>query len=112
MFFACKVGDKQYELPKLTLGEARILKKHFGLMQLEDMNPTDPDHLTGLLYLCLRREAPGATLEALLSRIDELDIEDFAMAESAPEEVPTVAADAAGGNGKKATSRKKTGSQS
>lgn len=111
MFFACKAGDKQYELPKVTIGEARLLKRHFGLAQIEDLNPTDPDHLAGLLFLCLRRESPGVPMEKLLAEVEDLDPYAFE-AVDAPDTDPTPAVAGGGKSGKKATTRKTTGSQS
>jgi len=93
-FFKCKVGGKAYELPKLTLGEARILKRDFGLDDLEYFNPTDPDHLTGLLYLCLKREKPDASHALLLAEVESLDVEEFEQSDpetkAAPDPQPAV----------------------
>lgn len=87
MFFKVKVEDRLFELDKLTLGEARVLKKHFGLVNLSSFDGTDPDQLVGLLYLALKRERPDATHEDLLGEIEGLDIEGFATAEDEQEEI-------------------------
>lgn len=122
MFFACKVGDRKFELPKLTLGEGRILKREFGLEQYEDFNETDPDQLVGLLYLCLKREKPDATHEELIAEVEAMDVHEFASTDdteedptdAAPEaaEVPAVKDVTDVKAGKSAKSRKTTGSQS
>lgn len=113
MFFACKVGGEQYELPTLTLGEARTLKKQFGMEDLKEFSITDPDVLVGLLFLCLKRTRPGVPDVALLAEIERMDIETVEEADTA-EVDPTPAAPVAAGTkgGKKATSRKTTGSPS
>lgn len=106
VFFKDKAGDRVFELDKLTLGDARVLKREFGLEDMEDFSPTDPDHLVGLLYLCLRREQPNAAQEDLLGEIEDLDINAF---DEIPEEPdPTPAAEAGGS----AKTRKKTGARS
>lgn len=112
MFFACKVGDKRYQLEKLTLGEARVLRKQFGLEQIEDFNPTDPEQLAGLLYLCMKRENPGLPDALIMAEIDGLDVMEFEAADE--EEVPTPAAapKQGGSGGKRAKSPKMTGAPS
>lgn len=101
MFFAVKIDGEAYELPKLTLGEARILKREFGLTDIGSFAPGDPDQLVGLLFLCLRRRRPTATTEELLAEVEALDIEAF---EPADDEEAAPAADdptpaGAAGNG-------------
>lgn len=72
MFFACTVAGKKYELTKLTLGQARTLKREFDLADIEDLNPTDPDQLVGLIYLaCIQA---GMTPEAALAEAEGIDI--------------------------------------
>lgn len=93
MLFKIKVGSKVYELPKMTLGEARIMAQHFALEDMSKFNPQNPEQMAGLLYLCIRRERPNASHEDLLAEIDALDIEDFKAAEEKKPD-PTVPAEA------------------
>jgi len=95
-FFKVKVGEALYELEKLTLGEARRLKREFGMESLEHFSPTDPDQLVGLLVLACKRRHPEWTDETVLRFVEGLDIEHIKP--EAPEEaepVPTPAATAA-----------------
>ena len=74
MFFKCKVGDKTYELEKLSLGDARTLKREFGLADLEDLNPTDPDQLVGLIYLAIVKTTPDVQRAAALAEAEGIDV--------------------------------------
>lgn len=76
-FFKVKVDDKVYSLERLTLGDARLLKERFGLADLEEFNPSDPDQLVGLLFLALRKERPTEPEANLLAEIEDLDIDAF-----------------------------------
>jgi hypothetical protein len=100
-FFKVKVEDTTYELDKMTLGEARILKREFGLTDLSSFSGTDPDQLVGLLYLALKRENPAMTHDEALAEVEGLDIEGFetpAPDEEAVDEDPTQAGTANGNN--------------
>jgi hypothetical protein len=84
MFFACTAAGKRYELTKLTLGQARTLKREFDLADIEDLNPTDPDQLVGLIYLALIQA--GSSPEAALAEAEGIDI--VTLEESAAEVEP------------------------
>lgn len=87
-FFRAKVADKTYELPRLTLGDAMVLRKHFALTDMSEFNPADPMHLAGCLFLCIRREHPKATHEVLMAELEAIDIADFKPAEDEPDPTP------------------------
>lgn len=103
-FFSVKVGEKTYELDRLTLGEARVLKREFGLSDLGSFSGTDPDQLVGLLYLARKRESPAMSHDEVLAEIEDLDIEAF----EAPKKRPTRAAK----GGSRATTPQPAGGQS
>lgn len=88
-FFRAQVGDKVYEVEKLTLGDARLLKRHYGLEDLSEFESGDPDILAGILFLALRREKllAGETVvdAALMAEVDGLDIEEFGEAPDPPQ---------------------------
>lgn len=86
VFFKAKIAGKTYTLTKLTLGQARLLKSQFDLQDLSAFTPSDPDHLVGALYLCLREEKPDASALELLAEIEALDIESFEDVEETPAE--------------------------
>jgi len=117
-FFKVKIDGKTYELDRLTLGDARILKSRFGLEGMSLFSPDDPDHLAGLLVLALKRERPDTPLSELIAEIEDLDIESFSdesgeeeSDESDPPQEAEAEAEAAptGGNGKKAKRQKVPG---
>jgi hypothetical protein len=93
-FFRANVGDKTYELPRLTMGGANTLALRFGLTDMAEFNPANPLHLSGCLYLCLKAELPKASHEVLMAEIESIDIADFKAApapDPEPEPDPTPA---------------------
>lgn len=101
MLFKIKILDKLYEIKSFTIGEARLLRKHFDLRDLTAVNAGDPETLAGLAYICFKRDNPEMPHEALEAKVDALDLEaDFAEADDDSEETPT----------KVATPRAKAGS--
>lgn len=117
--FKARIAGHDYLIDRLNLRDLRTLKQRFGMTQLEDFNPTDPDQLTGLLYLSLRREGNGDELAlAKAEQIDLMEImewlqgaADDALADE-QDESPGPTPAAGGGSGKKATPPKKPGSPS
>jgi hypothetical protein len=78
--FKAKLGDKVYELDRLTLGDGVVLKRQFNVTDLENFNPADPETLVGLLTLAVMK-TDGVSLEqaqALVSDVsfDDVDIDD------------------------------------
>jgi hypothetical protein len=55
----------EYEVPTFNLGEFRLLKREFGLSNVNKLDPTDPDHLVGMLFVCARRKDPSVRVEAI-----------------------------------------------
>lgn len=110
-FFKVKVGDETYELERLTLGDARVLKRDFGLTDLEFFSPSDPDQMVGLLALAISK-TKGISISEATAEAEALDIEAF---EPQDTEDPTPAAEAAedesASSGKSETRPKTTGRQ-
>lgn len=50
-----KVDEKIYQLDRLTLGDGVVLKRRFGLAQLDMFNPADPETMLGLLTLAISK---------------------------------------------------------
>jgi hypothetical protein len=90
-FFKVKVQDEVYELERLTLGQARRLKREFGLSDLEFFSPTDPDQMVGLLCLAIEQKRPGVDRAVILAEVEALDIDGFEPVEDDVEENPTPA---------------------
>jgi hypothetical protein len=53
-----------------TLGELRLLKRHFDLAKPGDFDPEDIDHVAGLLFLAMRRAYPSESAEQIVARVD------------------------------------------
>jgi hypothetical protein len=88
VFFKAKIAGKVYQLDKLTLGEARLLKREFGLSDLAYFSNTDPDVIVGLLAICIKRDDESLTMDQATEQAEALDIEDFDPNPDAPEEEP------------------------
>lgn len=77
MLFKAKIGDKQYQLDKMTFGDARLLKARFGVNDIEELNTGDPDVIVGLLVIAAKRERPMSPLDDLVAEIENADIAEF-----------------------------------
>lgn len=65
-------GDKVYEVGALTLGEFRILKRDFGVERMDLLDPRDPDHMVGFIYIAERRKNPAVKLDDILDDIEQI----------------------------------------
>lgn len=108
VFFRVKVGERIYELERLTLGDGVTLKRDFGLTDLENFNPADPETVLGLMTIAIAR-TDGLTISEARKQAEDIDLADFAPLEADAPEDPTSAADDAatespsknGGSGKR-----------
>lgn len=93
-FFKVKMGDKVYELDRLTLGNAQTLKQRYGLVDLEFFSPTDPDVLVGLMTLAIQKST-GLSLDEAEKIAQDCDIDGFEDMSDAPADAvdPQPAAD-------------------
>lgn len=73
-----------------TLGELRVLKREFDLRGVDKLDPMDPDHIAGLLYLSMHRANPSVTV-ADVDNVREVEVVDD------DGDPPTEAADAPAG---------------
>ena len=107
MLIRIKTDAEVYEIDpdKLTLGEARTLKANYGLESLGLLDPLDPDVLTGLLVVAMKRSYPALDETEIRETVEALDaakiMEGFSV-----EERPTRAAK---GGKSGATTRKTSG---
>lgn len=84
-----KVDGTEYEVPaQFTLGELRILGRDFGLRDVTALDPKDPQHLVGLIYVAMRRTRPDATI----AEVDAILTVELVEDEPVTEERPTVPA--------------------
>ena len=94
-----RINDKEYsaDVEDFTLGEAREIKRlsgftlgNFG----EALNDSDPDAITALVWVCVRRENPSITLEEILAQnigtlmVDEAEADVVPPSKAAKEGVP------------------------
>lgn len=93
-FFKVRMGDKVYELDRLTLGNAQTLKQRYGLVDLEFFSPTDPDVLVGLMTLAIQKST-GLSLDEAEKIAQDCDIDGFEDMSGAPADAvdPQPAAD-------------------
>lgn len=86
-----KVGDKVYELDRLTLGEGAALKRRFGVNDLDKFDPRDPETLFGLMTLAIAK-TDGLSLADAEKVAEDIDLADLSDAGEDPEPDPTPAA--------------------
>jgi hypothetical protein len=82
-----KIDGKEYPFPEeYTLGEQRVLKVMSGLLlkDIGDIDPTDPDLVTWLLWVVLHRENPKVTPQDVESKTFA-DVEMIGTEDEAPE---------------------------
>lgn len=85
-----KVGDKVYELDRLTLGEGAALKRRFGVTDLDKFDPRDPETLFGLMTLAIAK-TDGISLKDAEDIAADIDLSDLSSVDE-PVEDPTPAA--------------------
>lgn len=76
VFFKVKVDGKVYELDRLTLGDGRVLKRDFGLIDLETFSTTDPDQMVGLIALAISK-TDGISLADATLQAEDIGFDDF-----------------------------------
>lgn len=94
------VADGQrYKFPeKLTLGELQELAKDFALTDPSQIDVENILHLSGLLYVAMRRDnptVPASLVRRMLDGVTSLDFEDLDPTPTEAVADPTPAADAA-----------------
>lgn len=89
-----KADGREYEIPTLNAGELRILKRDFGMAKVTQLDPDDPDHLVGLVYLSIRRVQPSITVEQV-ETFESIEFLDDEPAEDTPDPPSGAAPDAA-----------------
>ena len=75
--YRVKIDGEVFEIDKLTLGEARLLRAHFNVFEIHKMLPGDPNVIAGLVYLCYRRKHPDWEHERLMNTVDDVAMEDI-----------------------------------
>lgn len=84
------LDDKEYnfELDRLTLGDMRLLERHFGITDVTKLEtePGNPSVISGLVYLGLKSEHPDWEHQRLSNFVDEIPLSAFADAEVVKDE--------------------------
>ena len=75
-----KIDGKEYEVPTLTLGEQRAVKRVSGMVWsdlLPALESGDPDAVVGFLFAVLKRAHPERSEASLVEQIERLTGDDF-----------------------------------
>ncbi|MDP2712095.1 MAG: hypothetical protein Q8O56_12840 [Solirubrobacteraceae bacterium] len=75
--YRIKIHGELHELPQLTLGQARLLREHFDIRDLSDMQPGDPNVIAGLAYLCVARANLDWEHMRVMNYVDDLALDAF-----------------------------------
>lgn len=73
------IAGERYEIGKLTLGDMRLLSKHFGIVDMTKLTELagSPDLLAGMAYLGFMRKHPEWEHERLMNEVNDVVIEDL-----------------------------------
>jgi hypothetical protein len=124
-----KLDGEQYtiDMSKITLGEGRFLKKHFGMTSYEELTiiDPDPDIIVGILAVAIKREHPELDEDEIVAKVEAIPQGDFFVpmlrgleaeaqkareaAEKDPQSAGANGSAPAAKNGSSATTRKKRG---
>jgi hypothetical protein len=114
------------DLDKITLGEARLLKDQYGMEGFDELNFFDPDQLTGLFVVAVKRAHPELSDKEILAKVEGIEsgpifadinkqieaaIKKVEAEKADPLKAGASASAPARSNGSSATTRKKPGSR-
>jgi hypothetical protein len=76
------INDEVLELDidNLNLGEMRLLKQHFGVSDMREIENMegDPDFIAGIYFLALRRKHPDWEDKRLMNSVNAITVSDLA----------------------------------
>lgn len=75
-----KADGRIYALPEkpASLGEARVVKKEYGLVfGRDEIDLFDPDHAAALLYRAVREDDPNVSAKQAIALVNEITEIDF-----------------------------------
>lgn len=89
-----KIGGKSYHIPRVTLGDMVLLKQHFGLQHMSQLETgaDDPQVIAGFVYLAYKQAHPEWEHERVLNETLDVDLDDLTD-EAAAEPAPATDAD-------------------
>lgn len=76
-----RIDGTEYEVPTLTLGEQRAVKRVSGMVWadlLPALSTGDPDAVVGFLFAVMRRAHPDRSEASLVEQVERLTGDDFA----------------------------------
>ena len=88
MDFQIKIKGRLYTIEKITMGDMRLLRKHFNVTDLAEMNFGDPDVIAGLCYLALKYANPEWEHQRLVNFVDDLALDEVEQPEDEVEPDP------------------------
>lgn len=70
-----KLDGEKYELDldKITLGEAHILKREYGMEDFTTFNYFDPEQMIGVFVIAVRRVHPELSEEEVRAKVEALE---------------------------------------
>ena len=102
MELAFKIDGELYEVKSLTLNDAVLIDREFGVQDITQFEWTRPAYLAALVYLGFRERNRHMSHDQLMEKVGGIDLADLAssIAEAVTEKIeaeasPTVAAPAA-----------------
>lgn len=72
------IDGEIYESGRATIGDLRLVKKHYGVVNLGAIDDGDPDAIAGLLFLAVKHTKPEWEIKRVINFVDEvsdLDVE-------------------------------------
>jgi hypothetical protein len=119
-----KLDGEKYEVDpdKLTLGEALIMKRQYGMQDFTEFNFFDPEQMVGLFVIAVKRAHPELSDQEILAKVEGIEngpifndinkqVEE-ARKKAADPQVAGASASVPAAGSRRATTRKKPGSRS
>jgi hypothetical protein len=78
MDFKFQVDDVEYEVGDLTMNDAMMIDREFGVRDLTEFQWTRPAYLGALVYLGMRRKHPGKTHAELMADVGAVNVQKLA----------------------------------
>lgn len=78
MELAFKVDGELYEVDRITLDDALLIDRQFGVRDITEFDWTRPAYLAALVYLGVREKNRHLSHEQLLAKVGAVDLADLA----------------------------------
>lgn len=78
MEFAFKLDGVKYEVKSLTLDDALLIDREFGVHDISHFDWKRPAYLAALVYLGVREKKRFLSHDALMAEVGKVDLDDLA----------------------------------